>query len=156
MSKVKSNLSLVAPRKRKKVTTQAQALSQLSTSLSSLGESQKERMEMWLMAEQKREEAYLRYQERQSELNRQHELRMVQLIAGLQNKGNPQTPIPAMHTHLPTGLQPQHSATIAQHPNTQHNAWSMVNLAIPYHPSNINNSNEEPIYTNLDAIDYNK
>ena len=90
LSKAKS--IVVAPQKRKKVTMQAEALSQLSTSLENLGESQNKRMEMWLQAEQKREEAYLKYQETQSELNRQHELRMIQLLATFQNRENIQHP----------------------------------------------------------------
>ena len=91
MSIVKSTLSLVAPRKRKKVTTLAQALSQLSTSL----ESHKERMEMWLMVEQKREEAYLKYQERQSKLNRQHELCMGAAYCRSSEKRKSPTPYPS-------------------------------------------------------------
>lgn len=150
----------MTPRKRKKVTTQAQALSQLSTSLVNLGESQKERMEMWLMAEQKREEAYLRYQERQSELNRQHELRMIQLMTGLQNRGNsqPSNLLPTMHTNLPIGMHSQHPTPVIQHTNSQQNSWSMMNeqafSGISYHSSDMGTLNEEPIYTNLD--DYNK
>ena len=159
-SKTTSNTSIVAPRKRKKVITQSEALSQLSSSLSNLGDSQKERMEMWLMADQKREEAYLKYQERQSELNRQHELRMVQLIAGLQNRGNSQHSnfFPTMQTHLPTVMQSQHPTQVMQHPETHENTWSVMKdetySSISYRPSGMGTSNDESVYTNLDH--YNK
>ena len=147
-SKATSNTSIVAPRKRKKVITQSEALSQLSSSLSNLGDSQKERMEMWLMADQKREEAYLKYQERQSELNRQHKLRNVQLIAGLQNRGNSQHSnfFPTMQTHLPTVMQ--------SHENTRSVMKDEAYSSISYRPSDMGTSNDESVYTNLD--DYNK
>ena len=141
----------MAPRKRKKVTTQAEALSQLSTSLENLGESQNKRMEMWLLAEQKREEAYLKYQERQSELNREHEIRMMQLLAGFHNQGNTQ------HLNVPSTMHAQHPTPGAHIQNAQHKAWSVMNeqaftpvSSVSYHPSSMDTIGEETVYTNLD------
>ena len=42
-------------------------------------------MEMWAQAEHKREEAFLKYQERQADLNRQHELRLMEIMVRSQN-----------------------------------------------------------------------
>ncbi len=100
------------------------------------------------MADQKREEAYLKYQERQSELNRQHKLRNVQLIAGLQNRGNSQHSnfFPTMQTHLPTVMQ--------SHENTRSVMKDEAYSSISYRPSGMGTSNDESVYTNLD--DYNK
>ena len=147
----KTKSILVVPTKRKKVTTQAEALGQLSTGLENLGESQNKRMEMWLLAEQKWEEAHLKYQERQSELNRQHELHMIQLLASFQNAGNTQ------HSNLISTMHTQHPTPIAQVSNAQQNSWSVMNVqaftptsSVSYHHKNMDTVGEEAVYTNLD------
>ena len=71
------------PRKRK-VTSQKEAICRLVASFDNLQKSQK-RMEMWAQAEHKREEAFLKYQERQADLNRQHELRLMEVMVRSQN-----------------------------------------------------------------------
>lgn len=69
-------------KRRRKSLTQAPALSDLS----GMGEAQKERMELWLKAEKQRDDSFLEFQERQAQLNRDHELRMMQLMVNLQNR----------------------------------------------------------------------
>ena len=67
----KSSVS-VRPRKRK-ITSQKDAISQLSTTFENLQKAQDKRIQTWLEADQRREEAFLTYQEKQAELNRQHD-----------------------------------------------------------------------------------
>ena len=78
----KSSVS-VRPRKHK-ITSQKDAISQLSTTFENLQKAQDERIQTWLEANQKREEAFLNYQEKHEELNRQHELRMMEIMARFQ------------------------------------------------------------------------
>lgn len=84
-------------KRKKKPLSQAQALSELSENFKSLGDSQMERMELWLKAEKQREDSFLAFQERQAQLNRDHELRMMQLMANLQAK----PPQPSYQTLMP-------------------------------------------------------
>lgn len=79
---LKSTIS-VRPRKRK-VNSQKDAVSQLSATFENLQKAQEKRMQSWFEAEQKREERFLQYQEKQAELNRQHELRMMEMMSRFQ------------------------------------------------------------------------
>ncbi|CAH3159367.1 unnamed protein product [Porites lobata] len=45
---------------------------------------QDKRIQTWLEADQRREEAFLKYQEKQAELNRQYELRRMEIMARFQ------------------------------------------------------------------------
>ncbi|CAH3171321.1 unnamed protein product [Porites lobata] len=83
----KSSVS-VRPRKRK-ITSQKDAISQLSTTFENLQKAQDKRIQTWLEADQRREEAFLKYQEKQAELNRQHELRMMEMMARFQQPVQP-------------------------------------------------------------------
>lgn len=89
---LKSSVS-VRPRKRK-VTSQKDAICTLAASFDNLQKSQEKRMEMWADAERKREETFFQYQEKQAELNRQHELRVMEMIARLQQPIQPQNAFP--------------------------------------------------------------
>jgi len=73
----------VRPRKRK-VKSQKDAISQLSATFENLQKAQEKRMQRWFDADQKREERFLEYQERQAEMNRQHELRMMEMMTCFQ------------------------------------------------------------------------
>ena len=83
---LKSTVS-VRPRKRK-VTSQKDAISQLSATFENLQKAHEKRMQIWFEADQKREETFLQYQEKQAELNRQHELRMMEMMTRFQQPGN--------------------------------------------------------------------
>ena len=92
---LKSSVS-VRPRKRK-VTSQKDAISQLSATFENLQKAQEKRMQTWFEADQKREETFLRYQEKQAELNRQHELRMMEMMARFQQPMQPHQNAWVMH-----------------------------------------------------------
>ena len=68
----KSSVS-VRPRKRK-----------ITTTFENLQKAQDKRIQTWLEADQRREEAFLKYQEKQAELNRQYELRRMEIMARFQ------------------------------------------------------------------------
>ena len=91
----KSSVS-VRPRKRK-ITSQKDAISQLSTTFENLQKAQDKRIQTWLEADQRREEAFLKYQEKQAELNRQHELRMTEIMARFQQPVRPYQNAWVMH-----------------------------------------------------------
>ena len=78
-----SSVSL-QPRKHK-VTSQKEAIGKLASSFDNLQKSQEKRMEMWAEAERKREEAFFKYEEKQAELNRQQELRLMEIMVRSQN-----------------------------------------------------------------------
>ena len=78
----------VRPRKRK-ITSQKDAISQLSTTSENLQRAQDKRIQTWLQADRRREEAFLKYQEKQADLNRQHELRMMEIMARFQQPVQP-------------------------------------------------------------------
>ena len=68
-------------RKRKiKENSYEQALRDLSESVQKLNESIEKRMELMRSEEKARDEAFLKFHERQCELNRQHELRMMEMM----------------------------------------------------------------------------
>ena len=117
-----------------------------------MGEAQKERMEMWLMAEQKRDEAFLKHQERQAELSRQHELHMLQFMARELSTFKSGFNHAQQSTYL--GMHTQHPMQDIQHPNSEHQGWSVLHEqacpAASYHPPEISTSNIEQVYTNLD------
>ena len=77
------------PRKHK-VNSQKDAICQLSASFENLQKSQEKRMQMWADFDRKREETFFQYQEWQAELNRQHELRMMEMMVRLQQPMQPQ------------------------------------------------------------------
>ena len=79
---LKSSVS-VRPRKRK-VTSQKDAICKLSTTFENLQKSQEKRMQLLFETDRKREEAFLQYQEKEAELNRQHEIRMMEMMVRFQ------------------------------------------------------------------------
>ena len=87
----------VRPRKRK-VKSQKDAISQLSETFENLQKAQEKRMQGWFDADQKREERFLEYQERQADMNRQHELRMMEILIRFQQ---PQSPYQNPWVHEP-------------------------------------------------------
>ena len=86
----------VRPRKRK-VTSQKDAISQLSATFENLQKAHEKIMQIWCEADQKREETFLQYQEKQAELNRQHELRMMEMMTRFQQPMQPYQNAWVMH-----------------------------------------------------------
>ena len=121
------------PRKHK-VTSQKEAICKLASSFDNLQKSQEKRMEMWAEAERKREEAFFKYQEKQAELNRQHELRLMEIMVQSQNPIQ-QQPQPQQHNQYSLGYSQQYS----QYPEAAFsNGFNEV-------------SSQEPRITNLDS-----
>ena len=116
----KSSVS-VRPRKRK-VTSQKDAICKLSTTFEKLQKSQEQRMQLLFEADRKREEAFLQYQEKQAELNRQHELRMMEMMVRFQQP---------MHPHQHAWMMPPEST--GTYPTAFHGAET-----------------QQPHYTDLD------
>ena len=79
--KVFKNALDVKPEDRKKrVRSQPQALNEIAKSFHALAESQQKRSERMMEADRKRHAEFLAFQKEQAELNRQHELKMLEII----------------------------------------------------------------------------
>jgi len=92
---LKSNVS-VRPKKHK-VTSQKDAISQLSATFENLQKAHE------------REDTFLQYQEKQAELNRQHELRMMEMMARLHRL------LKTSH-HLQQPMKPNQNAWVMHEP----------------------------------------
>ncbi len=79
---------------KKKVRSQTQAIQEMAKSFSALGESQQKRSELMVEAEKERQAEFLKFQREQAELNRQHELKMMEVIMKFTN---PPAPVPYQH-----------------------------------------------------------
>lgn len=84
--------------RRKRVRTQSQAINEIAKSFNTLGESQERRSELMIQAEQERHAEFIKFQREQAELNRQHELKMLEVIMKYSNN----------QQHLPPQQSPQH------------------------------------------------
>lgn len=62
----------------------------MAKTFSALGEQQQKRSETMVKAEKERQAEFFKFQREQAELNRQHELKMVEIIMKL---ANPQPPV---------------------------------------------------------------
>ena len=113
-----------------KVTSQKDAISQLSATFENLQKAHEKRIQIWFEADQEREDTFLQYQEKQAELNRQHELCVMGMMARL-------------HRLLKTSHHPQQP----MQPNQ--NAWVM------HEPTFLSAFSEaesqQPHYTKLDS-----
>ena len=98
---VKKELEAKPYDRRKQLRSQTQAINEIAKSFSSLGESQQKRSELVLQAKRERHDDFLKFQREQAELNRQHELRMLEIFMQFSNV-QPQ----GMHQHHATHVQP--------------------------------------------------
>ena len=98
---VKKKLEAKPYDRKKRLRSQTQAINEIAKSFSSLGESQQKRSELVLQAERERHDDFLKFQREQAELNRQHELRMLEIIMKFSNV-QPQ----GMNQHDATHVQP--------------------------------------------------
>ena len=84
--KVLKNALDVKPLDRKKrVRSQSQATHEIAKSFHALGESQQKRSERLMEADRERHAEFLAFQKEQAELNRQHELKMLEIIMKYSN-----------------------------------------------------------------------
>ncbi|XP_046863208.1 uncharacterized protein LOC124456951 [Xenia sp. Carnegie-2017] len=70
----------IRPFFQKRVKSQAQAIQNMAKSFSDMGEMQRKRSELFSEAEKKRQQEFLNFQREQAELNRQHEIKMLEMI----------------------------------------------------------------------------
>ena len=100
------------PRK-KRIRTLSQAIDEIAKSFNTMGESQERRSEIMMQAEKERHAEFIAFQREQAELNRQHELKMLEIIMNhsnpaSQNQPPQQSPFYALpqvqHTHPPTQI----------------------------------------------------
>ena len=75
---------------KKRARSQTQAIQDMAKTFSALGEQQQKRSETMVEAEKERQAEFFKFQREQAELNRQHELKMVEIIMKL---ANPQPPV---------------------------------------------------------------
>ena len=116
-----SNLKVKPVKPKKRVKTQSQAINELAKSFGSLGQVQEKRTEMFLQAERERHSELLAYQKEQAELNRQHELRLAEMLMRY-----------SMHSHSQLGNVPvqqysasqQYSSSSNQAPTTQTHSYN--------------------------------
>ena len=92
----------VKPCAQKRVKSQSQAIQEMAKSFSALGEVQQRRAEMMADADKERQAEFLRFQREQAELNRQHELKMMEMMMKFTNPPNP-----AHYMHGPTQVAQQ-------------------------------------------------
>ena len=74
----------------------------MTRSFSALGEQQQKRSETMVEAEKERQAEFFKFQREQAELNRQHELKMVEIIMKL---ANPQPPVHCGSTQVAQQVQ---------------------------------------------------
>ncbi|CAB4032015.1 Hypothetical predicted protein [Paramuricea clavata] len=78
--------------RRKRIRTQGQAINEITKSFKTMGESQQRRSEIMMQAENERHTEFIAFQREQAELNRQHELKMLEVIMKHSNRPSQQQP----------------------------------------------------------------
>ncbi|CAH3180150.1 unnamed protein product, partial [Porites lobata] len=76
---------LTSASRKKRVRSQSQAINEIAKSFHALGESQQKRCEKMMEADKERHAEFLAFQKEQAELNRQHELKMLEIIMKYSN-----------------------------------------------------------------------
>lgn len=87
----------------------------MAKTFSALGEQQQKRSETMVEAEKERQAEFFKFQREQSELNRQHELKMVEIIMKL---ANPQPPVHCGSTQVAQQVQQPTSHRYYNHTTT--------------------------------------
>lgn len=82
---LKNSLDVKPLGRNKRVRSQSQAINEIAKSFHALGESQQKRCEKMMEADKERHAEFLAFQKEQAELNRQHELKMLQIIMKYSN-----------------------------------------------------------------------
>ena len=77
---LKSGLDVKPLDRKKRIRSQSQAINEIAKSFHSLGESQQKRCERMMEADKERHAEFLAFQKEQAELNRQHELKTLDII----------------------------------------------------------------------------
>ena len=82
---LKNSLDVKPLGRKKRVRSQSQAINEIAKSFHALGESQQKRCEKMMEADKERHAEFLAFQKEQAELNRQHELKMLEIIMKYSN-----------------------------------------------------------------------
>ena len=105
----------VKPCLKKRARSQTQAMQEMAKTFSALGEQQQKRSENMVEAEKERQAEFFRFQREQAELNRQHELKMVEIIMKFTN---PQPPVRYGSTQVAQQVQQPTSHSYYNHTTT--------------------------------------
>ena len=95
--------------------SQAQAIQDMARTFSALGQQQQKRSESMVEAEKERQAESFKFQREQTELNRQHELKMVEIIMKF---ANPQPPVHYGSTQVAQQVQQPTSHDYYNHTTT--------------------------------------
>lgn len=99
--------TVVAPHKKpKQIRSNKQALSEIASGLKALADTTVKQHQMMIDADAKREERYLEFRRQESEKNREHELRLAEILSR-----NRQPPPPAPYYQFPMANIPNSSST---------------------------------------------
>lgn len=82
---LKNSLDVKPLGRKKRVTSQSHAINEIAKSFHALGESQQKRCEKMMEADKERHAEFLAFQKEQAELNRQHELKVLEIIMKYSN-----------------------------------------------------------------------
>ena len=126
----------IKPSFQKRVKSQAQAIQNMAKSFSNLGEVQQRRTELFAEAEKEGQAEFLNFQREQADLNRQHEMRMLELIMRYTRPNQPPHQIPQQqptHNNYPySGVNlAQYRFEQSQVPNTHNTTLTELEPASP-------------------------
>ncbi|XP_029199450.2 uncharacterized protein LOC114964270 [Acropora millepora] len=145
----------VKPCLKKRARSQTQAMQEMAKTFSALGEQQQKRSENMVEAEKEIQAEFFRFQREQAELNRQHELKMVEIIMKFTN---PQPPVHYGSTQVAQQVQQptshsyyNHTTTFNQLPQVTliHPKWHPLRQTISLVLINTNNQHQEIAGTNI-------
>ena len=103
---LKKELHAKPLQRRKRIRTQSQAINEIAKSFNTMGESQERRSEIMMQAEKERHAEFIAFQREQAELNRQHELKMLEIIMKHSNSASQHQPPQLSPLYVPPQVQP--------------------------------------------------
>lgn len=108
----------------KRVKSQAQAIQNMAKSFTTMSEMQEKRSKLFTEAEKERQAEFLQFQREQAELNRQHELKMIEMMMKFsRNNQYPpfpyQAPIQKPQQQSTSNIYPYNDVSILSYPNDQ-------------------------------------
>lgn len=140
----------IRPFFQKRVKSQAQAIQNMAKSFSDMGEMQRKRSELFSEAEKKRQQEFLNFQREQAELNRQHEIKMLEMIMKYSRPYQSEAPhlrppnIQIAHQQSPHNMYPYGGFNFSQlesEVQTTHEGTTIASLGMP-----MSNQHNQPWY----------
>ena len=129
------------PRK-KRIRTQSQAINEIAKSFNTMGESQERRSEIMMQAEKERHAEFIAFQREQAELNRRHELKMLEIIMKHSNPASQNQPPQQSPFYAPP--QVQHTQLYSSVPYSQHTVQNMQASERQDDILNLDSQNNQP------------